>query len=177
MMMMRMTVITRSTQRVQTFAERQNPVNPDFRLWTPGSRWWSGSSVKCNHLVPGPESKRASVLCVLTTWQFFPDPNRNGFPDPDSDADRHQNVINWSLGHTPALHKISSKSVCNFFDNPVNADFGLRTPGSGRWSGLSPKLNPSFLGPCPIPPKIFRQNPFTTSSVIWRTDKQTEPKT
>ena len=26
---------------------------------------------------------RASVLCVLTTWQFFPDPN--------SDADRHQN--------------------------------------------------------------------------------------
>ena len=36
---------------------------------------------------------RASVLCVLTTWQFFPDPDRdpNGLPDPDSDADRHQN--------------------------------------------------------------------------------------
>jgi len=30
----------------------------------------------------------------------------NGLPDPDSDADRHQNVISWSLGHTPALHKI-----------------------------------------------------------------------
>jgi len=54
---------------------------------------------------------------------------RNGLSDPDSDADRHQNVISWSVGHTPALHKISSKSVGNFFDNPVNPDFGLRTPG------------------------------------------------
>jgi len=66
---------------------------------------------------------------------------RNGLTDPDSDVDRHQNVISWSLGHTPALHKISSKSVVNFFDNPLNADFGLQTPGSGRWSGSSPKLN------------------------------------
>ena len=57
---------------------------------------------------------------------------RNGLPDPDSDADRHQNVIRWSLGHTSALHNISSKSVGNFFDNPVNADFGLRTPGAVR---------------------------------------------
>jgi len=54
----------------------------------------------------------------------------NGLPDPDSDADRHQNIISWSLGHTPALHKISSKSVGNFFDNPVNADFG---PGMDSW--------------------------------------------
>jgi len=31
---------------------------------------------------------------------------RNGLPDPDSDADRRQNVIiSWSLGHTPALRK------------------------------------------------------------------------
>jgi len=42
---------------------------------------------------------------------------RNGLPDPHSDADRHYNVISWSLDHTPALHKISSKSVGNFFDN------------------------------------------------------------
>jgi len=55
---------------------------------------------------------------------------RNGLPDPD--ADRDQNVISWSLGHTPALHKISSKSVGNFFDNPLNPAFGLRTPGSRR---------------------------------------------
>jgi len=41
-------------------------------------------------------------------------PRSGGLPDPDSDADRHQNVIiSWSLGHTPALHKISSKSVGN----------------------------------------------------------------
>jgi len=57
---------------------------------------------------------------------------RNGLPDPVSDVDRHQNVISWSLGHTPALHKIALKSVGNIFDNPVNADFRLRTPGSGR---------------------------------------------
>jgi len=53
---------------------------------------------------------------------------RNGLPDPDSDADRHQNVISWSIGHNPALHKISSKSVGNFFDNPLNADFKLPDP-------------------------------------------------
>jgi len=29
----------------------------------------------------------------------------------------------------------------SIIDNPVNPDFGLRTPGSGRWSGSSPKLN------------------------------------
>jgi len=57
---------------------------------------------------------------------------RNGLPDPVSDADRHQNIVSWSLGHTQALHVISSKSVGNFFDYPVNPDFGLRTPGSGR---------------------------------------------
>jgi len=33
-----------------------------------------------------------------------------------------------SLGHTQAVHKISSKSVGKFFDNPVNADFGLLDP-------------------------------------------------
>ena len=58
---------------------------------------------------------------IIKLWQFF--------PDPDSDADRHQNVISWSLGHTPTLHKISSTSVGNFFDNPVNPDFGLLDPG------------------------------------------------
>jgi len=54
-----------------------------------------------------------------------------GLLDLQGDLDRHQNVISWSLGHTPALHKISAKSIGNFFDNPVNTDFGLRTPGSG----------------------------------------------
>jgi len=43
-------------------------------------------------------------------------------------ADRHENVISWSLDHTLALYKISLKSVGNFFDNPVNAEFGLLDP-------------------------------------------------
>jgi len=56
---------------------------------------------------------RTSVLCVLTTWQFF--------WDPDSDADRHQNVISWSVVHTGSQFsiKISSKSVHNFFSYPT----------------------------------------------------------
>ena len=123
-----------------------------------------GSSPKCNHVVPRPESKMASVLYVLTTWQFF--------PDPDRDADLHQNVISWSLGHTPALHKISSKSVGNFFDNPVNVDFGLRTPGSGEWSGSSPKLKLLVLGPCRTPPRNFVKIGSQLSD--GQTDKQTD---
>jgi len=53
-----------------------------------------------------------------------------GLLDPDGDPDRYQNVISWSLGHTPALRRISSKSVGNFFDNPVNAilEFGFLDP-------------------------------------------------
>ena len=52
---------------------------------------------------------------------------RNGLPDPDSDADRHQNVIiSWSVGHTPALRKISSKSVGNSIIHWIRiSDFGL----------------------------------------------------
>ena len=38
-------LITRSAQRAQTSAERQNPVNPDFGLRTPGS---SGSRIHSN---------------------------------------------------------------------------------------------------------------------------------
>jgi len=41
------------------------------------------------------------LFCVMTPWQFFPDPDR------DIDADRHQNVISWSLGPLAAPdHKI-----------------------------------------------------------------------
>ena len=53
---------------------------------------------------------------------------RNRLLDPDSDADHHQNVTSWSLGHTPALHKVSSKSsksigiYSHFFNNSVNSD-------------------------------------------------------
>jgi len=102
---------------------------------------------------------------------------RKGLPDPDSDADHHQNVTSWSLGLTQALHKIS-KSIGNFFDNPVNADFGLRTPGSGRWSRSSPKLNSLVPGPRPTPPRNFvkiRSQLFQLSD--GQTDKQTNGQT
>ena len=95
----------------------------------------------------------------------------------DSDADRHQNVISWSLRHTPALYKISSKSVGNFFDNSVNADFGLRTPGSGRWSGFVTKIELIGPGPCPTPPRNFVKIRSQLFSVIWRTDRQTNRQT
>ena len=101
----------------------------------------------------------------------------NGLPDPDSDADRHQNVISWSLGHTPALHKISSKSVGNFFDNLVNPDFGLSDSWVRTVIQIVTKIY--LLGPwgMPYPSNKFRQNPFTTFSVIRRTDRQTDKQT
>jgi len=100
---------------------------------------------------------------------------RNGLPDPDSDAIHHQNVISWSLGHTPALHKIASKSVGNFVDNPVNQDFGLRTPESGRWTRSSPKFIPLVPGPYPTPARNFvkiRSQLFQLSD--GETDRQTD---
>ena len=102
---------------------------------------------------------------------------RNGLPDPNSDVDHHQNVISWSLGHTPALRKISSKPVGNlFFDNPVNADFGLRTSGSGQWSGSSPKLNSLVSGPCPTLQEISSKSVHNFFSYA-RTDRQTNRQT
>jgi len=70
-----------------------------------------------------------------------------------------------------------SESTRYFFDNPMNLDFGLRTPGSGRWSGSSPKFNHLVPGSYALPLQKFRQNPFTTFSVIRRTDKQTDKQT
>ena len=53
----------------------------------------------------------------------------NGLQDQDSDTDHHQNVTGWSLGHTPALHKISSKSVGNSIIQSMRiSDFGLLDP-------------------------------------------------
>jgi len=104
---------------------------------------------------------------------------RNGLPYPDSDADRHQNVISWSLGHTPALHTVSSKSVGSFFDNPVNPDFGHRT--SDSWIRtvirIVTKIYPLDPWAMPYDYKKFIQNPLTTFSVIRRTDKQTDRQT
>jgi len=66
------------------------------------------------------ERQHNRIVAVL------PGSGRNGLPDPDSDTDRHENVISWSLGHTPALHKISSKSVDNSIIQWIRiSDFGL----------------------------------------------------
>jgi len=62
----------------------------------------------------------------------------------------------------------------SIIDNPVNPDFGLRTLGSGRWSGSSPKLNSLVPGPCPTPPRNFvkiRSQLFQLSD--GQTDRQT----
>jgi len=69
-----------------------------------------------------------------------------------------------------------------FFDNPVNPDFGLRTPGSGRWSRSSPKFIPLVPGPCPTPPRNFVKIrselfPLSEGQTNRQTNKQTEVKT
>jgi len=41
----------------------------------------------------------------------------------DREPDRRQNLTNWSLGHTPPLQKISSKSVDNFLRYTAECQF------------------------------------------------------
>jgi len=85
---------------------------------------------------------------------------------------QHNRIDEWFLQCKLAM-QLWSESTRYFFDNPVNPDFGLRTPRSGRWSGSTPKFNHLV----PTPSRNFRQNPFTTFSVIRRTDKQTNRQT
>ena len=60
----------------------------------------------------------------------------------------------------------------SIIDNPVNPDFWLRTPGSGRWSGSSPKLNSLVPGPCPTPPRNLCN--FFSYPTDRQTDRQTD---
>ena len=39
------------------------------------------------------------------SWKMIHDPRKN--------PDRHQNLIDWSLGHVPSPQNMSSKSICN----------------------------------------------------------------
>ena len=151
-------------------------MNPDFGLLHPDGDPDRHQNVHVItwSLPPQGQNPRRHLFCVC--WQLGSSYQiriviRNGLRDPDSEADRRQNVISWSLGHTPALHKISSKSVGNCFDNAVNADFGLRTPGSRQWSGSSPKLN-SLATLQEISSKSVHN--FFTYPTDRHTDKQTD---
>ena len=95
---------------------------------------------------------------------------RNGLPDPDSDADRHQNVISWSLGHA----QLSVK----FHQNPLVTLVTSKFRTSDSWIRMVirivTKIYPFGPWSMPYPSKEIRQNPFTTFSVIRRTDRQTD---
>jgi len=95
---------------------------------------------------------------------------RNGLPDTDSDADRHQNVISWFLDHTPALYKISSKSVGNFFDNPVNPDFGISNglPDPDSNADRHQNVISWSLGHTPALHKISSKSASFRSDLKWR---------
>jgi len=53
---------------------------------------------------------------------------------------QHSRIAEWFLQSKLPM-QLWSESTRYFFDNPVNPDFGLRSPRSGRWSGSSPKFN------------------------------------
>jgi len=74
----------------------------------------------------------------------------------------------------------SSKSVGNFFDNPVNADFGLRTSDSWIRTVIRIVTKIELIGPwaMPYPSKKFCQNPFTTFQLSdGQRDRQTDRQT
>ena len=84
---------------------------------------------------------------------------------------QHNRIAEWFLQCKLAM-QLWSESTRYFFDNPVNPDFGLRTPGSGRLSGSSPKFTPLVPGPSPTPPRNvvkIRSNFFR-----YPTDRKTE---
>ena len=70
------------------------------------------------------------------------------------------------------MQKSGSESTRYFFDNPVNLDFGLRTPGFGRWSGSSPKFNHLVPGLCPTLQEISSK--FVHNFFSYPTDRQTD---
>jgi len=71
-----------------------------------------------------------------------------------------------------AKMQLWSESTRYFFDNPVNPDFGFRTPGSGRWSGSSPKFNHLVSVPCPTLQEISWKSVHKFFS--YSTDRQTD---
>ena len=116
----------------------------------------------------------------LITREHRPLPNasiielRHFFPDPYSDADRHQNLTTWPLGHAIALQEISSKSVHNFFSYPsavIRWKFGL----GENWGRSSRVLTPNEVDLTFWVPDYgakFHQNRATIATVGGLTDRQ-----
>jgi len=89
---------------------------------------------------------------------------------------QHNRIAEWFLQCKLAM-QLWSESTRYFF-NPVNLDFWLRIPGSGQWSGSSPKFIPLVPGPCLTPPRNFvkiRSQLFQLSD--GQTNRQTKVKT
>ena len=66
--------------------------------------------------------------------------------------------------------QLCSESTMYLFNNPVNPDFRLRTLDLDG----DPDCHQHLISYMPYPSKKFRQNPFTTFSVIQWTDRQTD---
>jgi len=136
--------------------------------WSLGDRKGDSLTPACYKLEALREHWPQPNASIIELWQFFPDPDRDPEGTPGSPK------CNQSLSRphpSSALHKMLSKSVSNFFNNPVNADFGLRTPGSGRWSGSSPKLIPVVLAHALPLQEISSKSVHNFSS--YPTDRQT----
>jgi len=99
-------------------------------------------------------------------------------PRAQTSAERqHNRIAEWFLQCKLAM-QLWSEFTRYFFDNPVNPDFGLWTPGSGRWSGSKPKFNPWVPVPCLTPPRNFvkiRSQLFQLSD--GQTNRQTNTQT
>jgi len=97
---------------------------------------------------------RASVLCVLTKWQFFPDPDRD--PEWCGSSPKCNQLVS-----SPALHKISSKSVGNSITQWIGISyFELLDPDDDldyhqNWTQLNWKLNSLVPVLRTTPPRNF----------------------
>jgi len=91
-------------------------------------------------------------------------------------GDRHQNVISWSLGHTPALHKISSNPLVIRY----SSESGFRTSDScciRTVIRIVTKFNSHGSWAMPFPPRNFVKicsHLFQLSD--GQTDRQTDRK-
>ena len=120
-----------------------------------------------NYNIVGQQRHRRTTTQTTTTTTIT---TRNTQRAQTSAERQHNKIAKWFLQCKLAM-QLWSESTKYFFDSPVNPDFGLRTPGSGRWSGLSPKFIPLVPGPCPKPPRNFVK--IRSQLFSYPTDRQT----